>query len=292
MESRQTNPSAGREVGAGTVRAHRSASPLGRASEGGGASSEQWYFRIDGREYGPTSRDQLEKFLAPPRLCKSLEVMCSIREGYWSLIANDVTVEMVLERFGIEVESDRPAEPSKPVQVGQASVIPVSKATVGPSKPVYRAPNPIVEWFRDTWEWVGERLAKYMLVILVVLGIVALNLGMTYFFADPVARELEIVARYESLWNSALKLGGDEASSEEWRAFADQAEAELDPLIKEVARAASVQNQVRQKLLFLGRDHLKPLFAAKGPPTKNSSSAQAVSRYFKLLRDQLPKTGR
>lgn len=267
--SHQVNPSAGSKGGGSTANVHRAALPVGRVSGGGGVSTEQWYFRIDGREYGPTSRDQLEKFLAPPRLCKSLEVMCSIREGHWSLIANDVTVEMVLERFGIVDD-------------------PVSE--VAPSRPVYRAPNPIVEWFRETVEWVIERLVKHARVILAVVGLIALNIAIMYFFADPVARELEIVSRYELLWNSALKLGSSEASGDDWRAFADNAESELAPLIKEVARSASVQNPVRQELLFLGRDHLRPMLEAKEPPTKGSSAAIAIKRYFKLLHDQLPKT--
>ena len=66
---------------------------------------EQWYFRIDGHEYGPSSRDQLEHFLKPPRLCTSMEVMCTKRDGFWFLILRDETLETVLNKVGIRVES-------------------------------------------------------------------------------------------------------------------------------------------------------------------------------------------
>lgn len=292
MDSRQTNPASGHSGSSSTAQAHRAASPVGEVAAAAGAFAEQWYFRIDGREYGPTSRTQLERFLAPPRLCKSLEVMCSNREGHWFLIAKHETVEMVLERFGIVVEVPEEVAPSKAksalVYKTSAPVEEEVREYVRP-KPVYKAPNPIVDWFSETFEALAERLIKYKLPILLVVSVVSINLAMLYLFVDIDGRNRTILTRYESMWSSAVKMEADETSEETWRTYADESQIELDGFIKVLARSASVQNPVEQQLLFVGRDILKPVFAATEPPPKASPTRRVIQRYFKLLNEKIPR---
>jgi hypothetical protein len=249
-----------------TAESHRAASPVRQDPRFAGTPAEQWYFRIDGREFGPSSRDQLEHFLTPPRLCTSLEVMCTEREGYWFLIAKEETIEKVLEKVGIRLE---PVTEMKPLSATQAT-----------------APDP-VSWLGGISETVANAVARHSVLILILLAFVSMNGTLFYLTRDTTTREREILSRFKSLLDTALDFKTKQRSAEEWRTFADEAERELRPLINELTRTASVKEPVRQKLLFAGRDHLKKLFQTTDPPLSYSPEAKMVDKYLQLARDQL-----
>ncbi len=252
-----------------SAESHRAASPVRQDPRSAGTPTEQWYFRIDGREFGPSSRDQLEHFLTPPRLCTSLEVMCTEREGYWFLIAKDETIEMVLKKVGISLE---PVAAMKPLSVTRV----IASESAG--------------WFSGLSTTVTNAVARHPVLIFGLLAFASINGTLLYLVRDTMTREREILSRFESLLNTAVDFEPKKQSADEWRKFADQAEKELEPLVKELARTASVKQPVRQKLLFAGRDHLTKLFQAAEPPLKHSPATRVIDRYLQLARDQLQQT--
>lgn len=251
----------------GSTPSHRVASPVRQDPKFRAPSSEKWYFKIDGKEFGPSSRDQLEHFLQPPRLCKSLEVMCSEREGFWFLVAVDETIDVVLDKVGI--------------------VPPPESTSTSAEEPVWRPPSTtskVIDWFQDQFLVLSELVSRHFAILLAVVGIIVVNVVILYVTADPYVREREILSRFETLWRDAQKFDDDD---DKWPAFAASASTEIEPIVKQLARTANRDRPVTQSLLFVGRDYLTKLFQAKSPPEKGSVDANVVGRYLKLANEQL-----
>lgn len=221
---------------------------------------EQWYFRIDGKNYGPTSRDALERFLSPPRLCKSVQVMCSVFDGQWLLVHSNETVEEVLHKFGLVTDPPIEEPDAEPV-----------------------APSRVVEMVRSATTAAFETVWKYKFVIFLLVVVAAVNLLFLYLFVDEDDRNQKITAKFQSIWDTVQKSKSRETSDDEWQTFAEESRMELEPIIDELARSATVQKPVRQQLLFLGRDHLKPLLASETAPMVDAPSRRAIETYFKLI---------
>ena len=179
---------------------HRSAMPLRHGTESTDQSTEKWYFRDDGREFGPSSRNQLEHFLSPPRLCRSMEVMCTKNEGHWFLIAEHEMLEHVLQKVGVASESQDLPLPSRS--------IPLSTSL-------------FVEWARDRCEVLGSWASRNASVILVGFSFAAVNAVLLFATSDPDARERKILAIYQTTWTAAREFDAAEESSADWRSFAD-----------------------------------------------------------------------
>lgn len=242
------------------------------------AAGEQWYFRIDGKNFGPSSRSQLEHFLQPPRLCKTLEVMCTDRNGYWLTIGVDETIEMVLQRFGIPLQAG-----TNTTTVSRAKTVIIPKPSRGFSlQSVISLP---IEKLKDTASNIADRLGptakKFGAVT--VIAVALLICGSTAFVLMGGLRksDSQILAQYNTIWKEATTMHGS-SSAEQWREFADKSLTELEPTIRELSQSANVHNPKRQDLLFAGRDHLRKMLKAERPPEKATLSARVFERYLQL----------
>ncbi len=232
----------------------------------GPVPAERWYFRIDGKEFGPSSRSQLERFLEPPRLCQSLEVMCSEREGRWFLIAKHETIEMVLRKVGVQVEQN-------------------SAAAI---RPASRLPQ-FLEEMRERYRRFVEGLGKIQALLWVLFAFLVVNGVVFYFLSEGMGRERKILARYESLLEATRQFDPKTAKEEDWRRFADGANAEIEPMVRQLQRTASRHRPIQQNLLFAGRDYFTKLFQAAAPPAADSNNVKVIEKYLSLVREQLPE---
>lgn len=229
-------------------------------------TSERWYLRIDGQRYGPVGRAELEKFLAPPRLCSVLEVKCG-DDGDWVYITREETIDKVLVRFGVDPD---------PV--------------VGAPEYVRSARTPKrLEGVRDFIEGLSAWLIHHWVAAASVVAIVAINAAVLFLLNDPHGREREILARYEALWQEVRRFSSD-SPKEDWRKFAEPALIELEPMIRELEKSASVHHPSRQNLLFAGRDHLRTLLKAEVPPTPQTPQAILFERRMQGARAQFLPT--
>ena len=241
------------------------ASPVRQDSLATIACGEQWYFRIDGREYGPSSRDQLEKFLKPPRLCKSMEVMCTQREGTWFLVAKDETLETALCKFGI-----LPA---------------VNSAT---DSSLYKG-SQVWDSICTRCETLAKKIVEHSLILNFIIVIAAVNLVFLYATDESHVRERVILSIYETIWKEARSFHPKLTHIDEWREFADDASKKIQPLLRELGRSANVRKPLRQQLLFAGRDHLAKLLEGNDVPAQGLPTTELIDKYLHLLREQLPR---
>ena len=253
------------------------ASPMGDAkglpSIASDGSTERWYLRIDGKEFGPITRSQMEFFLRPPRLCSLLQVMCTVQEGVWHSIARHETIDKVLSKFGIE---------DLPVKTSTVPITQTSQASA-------YSPSAISSRIRDRFEDAVAWFVKYRIESLVVVAFIAINAAILIASADTTGRDREILNRYESIWKSTRELSTKKASDDEWKTFADASIVEIEPILKELQRTANVRQPVRQSLLFGGRENLLRILNDGKPPELRSSDALIFERRLKRIREMLPK---
>lgn len=223
-------------------------------------AEERWYLRIDGHNYGPATRTDLERFLQPPRLCSVMEVKCG--DGVWFTIARHETIDKVLAKVGIVVEPVQ--EPSHPSST--------SRSQGGA--------------LRDFCGGLGAWLVHHRRKAARVLVYGGLGVAAFLAFRDPYVGDREFLSRYETLWREARRFG-TETTDSDWRTFADRRIAELEPILRELERSASVHQPIRQNLLFAGRDHLRSILKESHPPAATSSHVQLFERRLELARDQL-----
>lgn len=244
------------------------------------SGDEQWYFRIDGKNFGPSSRAQLEHFLRPPRLCKTLEVMCTERQGFWHTIGVDETIEMVLERFGIPLP-DVPSAAPVVTPKSKAVAKPASTVTLPGwiSTPIDR----VAELFGGLLDLIGPPIKRFGPYVIIALALFIAGSTAFVMMGGMQISEKQIVSQYDAIWKEATAMSGGKAS-DQWRQFADKSLAELEPTLRDLSHSSSVQNFSRQQLLFAGRDHLKKMLKADEPPKKFSASARVFERYMLLAR--------
>jgi hypothetical protein len=236
---------------------------------------ERWFLRIDGHNYGPAPRAELENFLRPPRLCSVMEVKCG--DGVWFTIARHDTLDKVLAKVGIEIEPVK-----QPEQVAAAPSASAASARSGRS-----TLSKLIAWTVDFCEGLTAWLIHHWVVTTIVFVIVIVNSLALFALRDPHVGDREILARYEALWRDARKLGDQETSEEDWRNFAGPAIAELEPIVKQLALSASVHQPIRQNLLFAGRDHLLKILKGERPPTVAGPQVRLLEQRLKLAHEQL-----
>ena len=236
--------------------------------------SEQWYFRIDGHEFGPTTREKLERFLQPPRLCPSLEVMCSTKMGTWFLVSREESIDAVLMHAGVLLAPTAPSPPhSVPAPPHEMELSWISKR---------------LEWGRRKIGFVIYGIKQYRELSLGVLVVVAINVVGLYLSASPHARDHQIFLQLQSLWDKARSFDNENTKSDEWQRFAVEANKIMEPIINELSKDANRDRPIKQDFLFVCRDHLKPLLDAQFPPRRDSNQAMFAERYLRVIRKQLP----
>ena len=230
--------------------------------------SEEWYFRIDGRKFGPSTRAQLETFLRPPRLCKSLEVMCTGGNGTWLLIQSHETIDTVLHRVGLGNQASTKTRSSKFEHKPSAASIRTHRISNG-------------------LEALTETASKYRVWIIAFLLLLLTNSITLYATSDRYAAERTVFLRAVEIWKSARSFDSKVIDNPEWLAFSERARTEVEGFTTELAAKANRSRPVTQELLFLVRDHLKPALSKQTPPTKGSAELSVIDRYLKAIGHQL-----
>ena len=246
------------------------------------SATEQWYFRIDGTLYGPSTRADLERFLRPPRLCSVLEVMCTTRDGVWFTIAKHETIDKVLEKAGVPLE---------PV----VDTVEAVRPKVAAPKVVERAPREpsrigeSLSSLLQSGAWLTAFLAAHKLALAAVLVIVAGNVVALVASQQPSKSDSEILAIYQNLWKQVRTYQDEPPAAEVWQSFAAAGRAELEPIVQGLQKTASVRQPLQQNLLFCGRDHLLVLLKSEKPPAENSPHRRVVDRYLRLTTDSVER---
>ena len=225
------------------------------------SGEEQWHLRIDGQVFGPATRAQLEQFLRPPRLCKHMQVVCTIQPGEWHTIAPEETLEDVLRLVGIRTDET--------IEDAEAS-------PAGDEEPTPSIWEIIAPWFKLSVKIIGGAGV-----------LVALNVALLWILRDPHAREREILAKYETIWDELRIYQPGDVAEEDWRAFADNAVNEIEPITKGLAQSADRHQPIQQSLLYAGRDHLIPLLKSAEPPSATNPAVTIFERYLRNLNRQL-----
>jgi hypothetical protein len=235
--------------------------------------TEFWYLRIDDKEFGPVPRSELEHFLRPPRICSSLQVMCSTQSGEWYTITRNETIDKVLTRFGIE---------------SHAGVTPIQNPQdLTPSPKIHAKSASVINSMALVPKWVAGHLTEAMALV----AIVVVNAVILFVSANGFGRERQILAKFESIWDSVRDFSSDETLSEEWRSFADSAIQELEPLVAELQRSANVRRPARQALLFAGRDGLLKILREQSPMAMNSEIGTQIEVRLQQAHRSLPQYG-
>jgi hypothetical protein len=259
--------------------------------------SERWRFQIDGKRYGPVETGDLERFLAPPRLCRFMEVQ---REGSddWISIGRKDDLNTALKRLGVELPSIREPQPEPEVAAKRASAAsePAPVTTVDePAAAKEWRPGPVTllrYWFAEKVDQFAEFVARHWLPFALVGLWGALNLGIYIYSRFDYATEREIVAAYVEVWNEYIALQDSKATEAQWQAFKDTATPRLQPLVDELTTNTSSQTPARRHLLWAGRDCLLPLIAAAGgerQPRVEFGFQQHLNAIEQLMRGESPK---
>jgi hypothetical protein len=236
----------------------------------GPSDTEQWYLRIDNKKFGPVSRSEMEFFLRPPRLCRIIQVMCTVREGYWYSIAQHETVDNVLLQFGLN-----------DLRKEAASVQSFPPST--PSSLANRGSD-----FRRSCKFAYAGILNYRVPLVVALTAVVLNAGFLVVFSSSLGRDREILNRYEAIWKVACELNSIKASNDDWKDFTDKSNVQLESLLDELLRTASVHDPVRQNLLYGGRDHLAKILRQESPKAVDSYDGRLFEKRLNIARQQVP----
>ena len=229
-------------------------------------AGEKWYLKIDDTEFGPVTRSQLEYFLQPPRLCSVLQVMCSTQDGSWHLIARHETIDKVLSRFGFDhIPSSLPEPLSDDSSARNARFI---------------------ERICDVYRAMKSGLLKYNVEWSLVVVMVGINVSYLYITSDGLARERQILRRFESTWELALQFDPDDESKDEWREFADNAIVELETLIEEL-RKSRRSSPEQQLLILIGREQLLVALQEPTPAITGSKLADDLNSQLRQIHEIL-----
>ena len=260
----------------------RIASPV-RLDPNSQTGGEQWYFRIDGKNFGPSSRVQLEHFLRPPRLCKTLEVMCQERDGYWLTIGPDETIDIVLQRFGIPVPS---VPATATINKSRTHVIPRSSSKFTAPNWISTPIDRLKEGLSDLAGRLGPPVKKFGPYFIIALALLMVSATAFVMTGGLRMSEKQIVSQFDTIWKEAMSMN-QSAAPDQWRQFADKSLTELEPTLRDLSQSSSVKNSSRQQLLFAGRDHLRKMLKADKPPQKFSVSARVFEKYMQLAHKNL-----
>ncbi|MBX7106894.1 MAG: hypothetical protein K1X57_22680 [Gemmataceae bacterium] len=258
---------------------------------------DRWLFQIDGKRYGPVEETELERFLAPPRLCKFMEVRRDGNGDEWISIGPKDDLQTALKRIGVVLPPKTPepepeAEPAAKPKVA-APTPPPAVVTPVPAEP--RGPGIITlirYWINEGADRLAEFIARFWIPFAIAALWGAVNLGLYIYGKLDYASEREILTAYVEVWNEYLKLQEAKTTEGQWQSFKDRATPRLQPLIDELTNNTSASTPIRRHLLWAGRDCLAPLVAsAGGEPDRRTEFGfqQHLNAIEQLMRGESPK---
>ncbi|MFO1093752.1 MAG: hypothetical protein U0992_10640 [Planctomycetaceae bacterium] len=263
--------------------------------------SERWHFQIDGKRYGPVPTTDLERFLAPPRLCRFMEVL---KEGSdeWVAIGPHDDLSTALKRLGV-VLPPRPAT-STQAESTAPRIAPIglktATAAVAPAAAGAAATRPwrpgLLARLRyalgDAIDAVAEFIARFWVPFALVAVLGAINLGIYLARQFDYPADREIRTTYVEIWNEYLKLQEAKTTKEQWQAFSKSSESRLTPLIEGLATRTDAETPLRRHLLWAGRDCLVPLVSSAGGERQQRTEInfqQHLNAIDQLLRNESPQ---
>lgn len=225
-------------------------------------AEEHWFLRIDEKVVGPVTRAQLESFLRPPRLCRRMDVMCSLQPERWHCIKSTQVLDDVLALAGVE----------KPVAKQATNLAPRFS---------------LFEFLGSYWDGISAGIIEYRAIIGIAFLFVAVNSIAWVLAQDPDLKEREILAMYESISAKMREFREDHSDIEDWKRFASESVRVVEPMIAELKRTSNVHHPIRQNLLYAGQDSLISLLKSGQPPTDQDQSLRVFERYLDIVRGQL-----
>jgi hypothetical protein len=260
--------------------------------------SERWHFQIDGKRYGPVETADLERFLAPPRLCRFMELR---KEGTdeWIAIGPRDDLQTAYKRLGVVPPPPKAKSAGEPAVASQADTA-VKVASTAPA--VAERTDISFGWLRTLllpWYWFmaavdrfAEFVARHWVPFALAALLGAINLGIYIYSKYDYASEGEVLATYVEVWNEYIKLTEAETTEAQWKAFKEKATPRLQPLIDDLLGNTSAQTPTRRHLLWAGRDCLLPIVSGAGgerQPRVEFGFQQHVNAIEQLMRGESPK---
>lgn len=104
--------------------------------------------------------------------------------------------------------------------------------------------------------------------------------------------DLVICEHLEMLYDNFKNLRDESASSVDWDEFAERATTNTAPYVSELNRTATALRPVRQRLLFLTRDHLPKMLrtSRQQPSSDEESFAALLAEVRTMLSGELPES--
>lgn len=259
--------------------------------------ADRWLFQIDGKRYGPVEETELERFLAPPRLCKFMEVRRDGSGEDWISIGPKDDLNSALKRLGVVLPLRTPEPEPEPAPAPKAKPVepappPVAEAPA-PAEP--RGPGIIAllrHWLAEGVDQVAEFIARFWIPFTIAALWGAVNLGLYIYGQLDYASEREILTAYVEVWNEYLELQEGKTSEDQWTAFREKATPRLQPLVDELATNTNSDTPIRRHLLWAGRDCLLPLVSSAGgerPRRVEFGFQQHLNAVEQLMRGESPK---
>ncbi|MBL8851884.1 MAG: hypothetical protein JNG89_19585 [Planctomycetaceae bacterium] len=259
--------------------------------------SDRWLFQIDGKRYGPVAETELERFLAPPRLCKFMEVRRDGNGEEWISIGPKDDLQTALKRLGVVLPPKAPEPAPAAIPAAKAKVVeaapPPAVAAPAPAEP--RGPGIITllrYWLNEGADRLAEFIARFWIPFAIAALWGAVNLGLYIYSNLDYASEREILTAYVEVWNEYLKLQEAETTEAQWKSFKEAAAPRLQPLVDELTSNTSSSTPIRRHLLWAGRDCLLPLVSTAGGERERRTEfgfQQHLNAIEQLMRGESPK---
>jgi hypothetical protein len=221
-------------------------------------SSERWYFRIDGKRYGPVGNAELDKLLKPPRVAPMVDARPVDFEGEWVQIGPGDDFSKAVDHFGIDFTP------------GEDDGVSSGKRRRGGER----------TWFErnviDPLESIGNLFGKHRLTVFIAVVFLSVNAAALPYLLPKRGAERDYLATYDDIHKQFKALRKAESTTpEQWQQFSNESKKRLEPILADLAKSTDPQDQLRRYLLWAGRDCLLPIVSqTELPPAKETAKME------------------
>jgi hypothetical protein len=213
---------------------------------------ELWFYKLDDREHGPISLDELTELAAVSGETAREIVIRKNGEDSW-IPLDSLTKETFAPNSKPDSHFGR--------MDGHAATARSARPPATRRTDAYRS-HSIVERTISAFRRNVDLLVAATLLV-------ALNAILFATMQPPLASERKYFDALRGIRDEFHSLGQRKTSPDEWRDFRARAEGALEPIIKDLEKTADAAHPIRQHLLWAGRDNLAEMLSRAGQPVPN-----------------------
>jgi hypothetical protein len=231
--------------------------------------SDEWYYRLDGREHGPFTFAALQDLIGSSGETASDVFLRHALDGNWvSFFALPENVRF--RQQPIRRDSDDSAT-EKPTQTDERE----RDVAVSTSK-VCEPRRSLQQIARD-----NSDIAVAAIAWMLINAVISIASSQSY----PTERNY--FASLRSLDADVTDLQSRPASEQEWAVLRARAKQTLAPIVNDLKQTARASEPIRQHLLWAARDQLPKLIAPR--TAKTNEFKQLYERHMRIVEQELAK---